>query len=104
MPRVRTAGACAKRVDDTFEAASAHELIAPAEARRLIEARALYSELLQRERLRSTEATPSHWNEAATLSVMARHLRFGSSKALLRAVEAQRGKVAAIYERIMQGG
>src|SRR5262249_48752762 len=41
-----------------LDAAAAHGLVTPEEARRLVEARALYSELLQRERLHATDAQP----------------------------------------------
>jgi glutamate-ammonia-ligase adenylyltransferase len=93
----------APTIAETFEQASAHGLIAPAEERRLIEARALYAELLQRERLCSTEARPLSWSDAAILGVIARHLRFGSGVSLKREVEAQRDDVTEIYKRVVQG-
>jgi glutamate-ammonia-ligase adenylyltransferase len=94
----------APTVAETFEQASAQGLIAAAEARHLLEARALYAELLQRERLCSTDARPLNWNDDATLGVIARHLRFGSGARLKREVEERRGEIAEIYKRIVKGG
>src|SRR5262249_32015849 len=92
----------APTVAETFEQASAQGLIAPAEARRLIEARALYAELLQRERLCSTDARPLSWSDTTILGVIARHLRFGSGARLKREVEERRSEIAEIYKRIVQ--
>jgi glutamate-ammonia-ligase adenylyltransferase len=78
-------------------------LVASEDADKLIEARALFSELLQRERLRSTEAARLNWNDAAILRDVARHLGFASSAALARAVAKLRKEVAAIHDRLIVG-
>lgn len=79
-------------------------MLAPGEARTLVNARALFSELLQRERLRSTEASPLNWNDGSILRNMARDLGVASGAALTRKVEALRAEVKGIYERVVRVG
>jgi glutamate-ammonia-ligase adenylyltransferase len=93
----------APSIPAVLEAAAAEGLVTQADARRLVEARALFSELLQRERLHATEAQAASWNEPAILALIARHLRFGSGAALKRAVEARRVEVAEIHRRVLKG-
>jgi [glutamine synthetase] adenylyltransferase / [glutamine synthetase]-adenylyl-L-tyrosine phosphorylase len=81
--------------------ALAQGLLAQADERSLVKARGLFTELLQRERLRSTEARPLNWNDAAVLRDIARDLGFASGPALLREVEALRTEVASVYKRVM---
>ena len=89
-------------VEATLEAASTHGLLADADRKALVKARALYTELLQRERLRSSEAAPINWNDPSILRDLGRDLGFASGPALSRAVDAQRAEVAAIYKRVVR--
>ncbi|MFI5015096.1 MAG: bifunctional [glutamine synthetase] adenylyltransferase/[glutamine synthetase]-adenylyl-L-tyrosine phosphorylase [Hyphomicrobiales bacterium] len=82
--------------------ASAQGLMAQADGSTAVKARALFTELLQRERLRSTEARPVNWNDASVVRDIARDLRFPSGAALVREVERLRGEVAAIYRRVVR--
>ena len=72
------------------------------DARTLVKARALFTELLQRERLRSTEASPSSWNGASILRNIARDLGVASGAALARKVETLRAEVKDIHERVVR--
>jgi glutamate-ammonia-ligase adenylyltransferase len=77
-------------------------LLAKAHARTLVKARALFTELLQRERLRSTEASPSSWNGPSILRNIARDLGVASGAALARKVETLRAEVKDIHERVVR--
>ena len=91
----------AASVAASLAVASAQRLIAAADGRSLIKARSLFTELLQRERLRSTEARPASWNDASVLRAIARDLGFASGAALMREVETLRADVASVYKRVM---
>jgi glutamate-ammonia-ligase adenylyltransferase len=94
----------APSIEASLTQAAAQGLLAPGEARTLVNARALFSELLQRERLRSTEASPLNWNDGSILRNMARDLGVASGAALTRKVEALRAEVKGIYERVVRVG
>jgi len=86
----------------SLEAAGARGLIEKSQALTLIKARSLYTELLQRERLRSTEARPATWNDASVIGVIARNLRYASASALKREVEALRGEVGEVHRQVVR--
>jgi glutamate-ammonia-ligase adenylyltransferase len=86
----------------SLQAAAAEGLLTEADQRKLTEARILFTELLQRERLHSTEAAPINWNDASIERDLARDLGFASGPALLRAVDTQGGEVAAIFKRLVR--
>ncbi|MBV8764610.1 MAG: bifunctional [glutamine synthetase] adenylyltransferase/[glutamine synthetase]-adenylyl-L-tyrosine phosphorylase [Hyphomicrobiales bacterium] len=88
-------------VEASLMQAAAQGLLAKVEARALVSARALFSELLQRERLRSTEASPTNWNDASIVRNIARDLGMASGTALARKVEALRAEVQGIYQRVL---
>ncbi|SED96765.1 glutamate-ammonia-ligase adenylyltransferase [Rhizobiales bacterium GAS188] len=92
----------ADSIGASLEAASAEGILAEADQRKLTKARMLFTELLQRERLRSTDAAPMNWNDASILRDLARDLGFASGPALLRAVDTQRTEVATIYKRVVR--
>jgi glutamate-ammonia-ligase adenylyltransferase len=85
-------------------AAGSLGLIGSAEAGTLVKARALFTELLQRERLRSTEARPVNWNDAGVLDVIAQHLGSASGAALRREVETLRAEAAEIHDQLLEAG
>ena len=91
----------ASSIESSLTEASAQGLLAKARARTLIRARSLFTELLQRERLRSTEASPMNWNDPSILRNIARDLGAGSGAALTRKVEALRADVKEIYDRVV---
>ncbi|MBV9520823.1 MAG: bifunctional [glutamine synthetase] adenylyltransferase/[glutamine synthetase]-adenylyl-L-tyrosine phosphorylase [Hyphomicrobiales bacterium] len=91
----------ASSIESSLTEASAQGLLAKARARTLIRARSLFTELLQRERLRSTEASPMNWNDPSILRNIARDLGAGSGAALTRKVEALRAEVKEIYDRVV---
>jgi glutamate-ammonia-ligase adenylyltransferase len=94
----------APSIEASLTQAAAQGLLAQGQARTLVSARALFSELLQRERLRSTEASPINWNDGSILRNMARELGVASGAALTRKVEALRAEVKEIYERVVRAG
>ena len=77
-------------------------VISDLQGRQLSKARALFTELLQRERLRSTAGSPASWNDAASVRGIARELRFASGAALVRDVEKLRADVAAVYREVVR--
>ncbi len=92
----------ASSIEASLTQAAARDLLARGEARVLVSARALFSELLQRERLRSTEASPINWNDGSILRNIARDLGTASGAALTRKVEALRAQVKEIYDRVVR--
>jgi glutamate-ammonia-ligase adenylyltransferase len=91
----------APSIEASLTHAVARGLLAKGQARTLVSARALFSELLQRERLRSTEALPINWNDGSILRNIARDLGVATGSALTRKVEALRSEVKEIYERVV---
>ena len=89
-------------IEASIMEAAAQGLLAKAHARTLVKARALFTELLQRERLRSTEASPSSWNGPSILRNIARDLGVASGAALARKVETLRAEVKDIHERVVR--
>ncbi|MBV9053900.1 MAG: bifunctional [glutamine synthetase] adenylyltransferase/[glutamine synthetase]-adenylyl-L-tyrosine phosphorylase [Hyphomicrobiales bacterium] len=91
----------APSIEASLTEAAARGLLAKIHARTLIGARSLFTELLQRERLRSTEAAPMNWSDPSILRNMARDLGLASGSALARKVETLRAEVREVYEAVI---
>jgi glutamate-ammonia-ligase adenylyltransferase len=94
----------ASSIEESLTQGAAQGLLAKGDVRVLIGARVLFTELLHRERLRSTESSPLNWNDALILRNIARDLGIASGAALTRKVDALRAEVKKIYGRVVRVG